>query len=109
MVELTDNAAAAIRRVVDGNADKALAGLRLVVASGGCAGHKYQLAMERAAQAGDIVVERGGAKLFVDSDSLKIVDGTVVDFVEKIEGAGFTFENPNAAHKCSCGKSFSSC
>jgi Fe-S cluster assembly iron-binding protein IscA len=33
--------------------------------------------------------------------------GTKVDFVIGLESSGFSFDNPNAGAKCSCGKSFS--
>jgi iron-sulfur cluster assembly protein len=52
------------------------------------------------------VVESGGIKVFIDPDSQLLLAGLRVDFVESLEGSGFTFDNPNAAAKCSCGKSF---
>ena len=38
--------------------------------------------------------------------SAPLLDGMRVGFVESLEGSGFTFDNPNAASKCGCGKSF---
>ncbi|MDX2103773.1 MAG: iron-sulfur cluster assembly accessory protein [Alphaproteobacteria bacterium] len=106
MLTVTDRAADAIKRVIAGAATD-VQGLRVVVASGGCSGFKYQLALERASQDGDSVVEQSGVKVFVDADSLVVLDGTTVDYVEDITGGGFVFENPNAKQSCGCGKSFS--
>jgi iron-sulfur cluster assembly accessory protein len=54
-----------------------------------------------------MVIEQGDVRLFIDAASQPHIDGTVVDFVVGLENSGFTFNNPNAASKCSCGKSFS--
>ena len=51
------------------------------------------------------MVERDGVKVFVENSSLELLAGITIDFVVAIEGAGFTFDNPNATHSCSCGKS----
>jgi len=45
-------------------------------------------------------------KVFVDMKSHELLAGATIDFVVALEGAGFTFENPNATSSCSCGKSF---
>jgi iron-sulfur cluster assembly accessory protein len=45
-------------------------------------------------------------RVYVDADSEPHIKGTTVDFVVGLENSGFTFNNPNAAEKCSCGKSF---
>ncbi len=52
------------------------------------------------------MVERDGVKVFVEHDSLPLLAGVTIDFVVAIKGAGFTFDNANASHACSCGKSF---
>ena len=54
----------------------------------------------------DVVVEHGGVKVFVDPDSVMYLDGATVDFVTGLQCSGFTFDNPQAKSKCSCGKSF---
>ncbi|MGB0694592.1 MAG: HesB/IscA family protein [Rhodospirillaceae bacterium] len=105
MIELTENAVAAVRQVVS-KSDSAT-GLRLMVSEGGCAGVVYRMGLEAAAQDGDEVLEFEDVKVFVDGASTPLLSGVRVDFVDKIAGAGFVFENPNAVDKCSCGKSFS--
>ena len=83
-----------------------LSGLRIAAESGGCAGLLYRLALVGAPEPGDHVVEAGSIKLFIVPDNAEMLIGTTIDFSESLEGSGFTFDNPNAASKCSCGKSF---
>ncbi len=77
-----------------------------MVQAGGCAGFKYSMGLVRDAAPDDIVIDRHDVRLFVDSASESYLAGTTVDFVIGLENSGFTFNNPNAAGKCSCGKSF---
>lgn len=105
MITLTDNAVAAVKTAMAQTANAA-EGLRIMVEAGGCAGFKYMMGLESAARDGDMVVEQGGVKLFIDDQSQPLVFGMKVDFVTSLENSGFVFENPNAASKCACGKSF---
>jgi iron-sulfur cluster assembly accessory protein len=76
-------------------------------ARGGIANHDRNRRLRRPQiSPDDAVVECGGVKVFVDPDSQPLLTGLRVDFVESLEGSGFSFDNPNAASKCSCGKSF---
>jgi len=106
MIELTETAANAIRSAISGSPEK-VEGLRIMVQSGGCAGNKYMMGLVQAAQEGDVVVEHSGVKVFVDPSSVDLLNGVTLDFTIGVEGAGFTFNNPNATSSCSCGKSFS--
>jgi iron-sulfur cluster assembly protein len=105
MINVTTEAATAIKAAMQrsGNSE---AGLRITVQNGGCAGYKYLIGLDAEPRADDSVVESGGIKLFVDPDSVPLLTGMRLGFVESLEGSGFTFDNPNAASKCSCGKSF---
>lgn len=107
MIELTDSAAEAIRTAITGAAGP-VQGLRIMVESGGCAGHKYMMGLVAAAEPSDVVVRRDDITLFVDESSAALLDGVTVDFTIGMEGSGFTFVNPNASSSCSCGKSFGS-
>ena len=105
MIHLTDSAANAVQTAMAGTIEPA-EGLRIMVETGGCAGFKYMMGLVTEINPDDIVIEAGRIRLFVDTNSFPYLDGTTVDFVSNIEGAGFTFDNPNAGAKCSCGKSF---
>lgn len=105
MIELTESAVNAIRTAIAGSA-QAVEGLRIMVQSGGCAGNKYLMGLVTDILPEDIVVEKGGIKVFVEPHSVSLLQGAVMDFTIGIEGSGFIFSNPNATSSCSCGKSF---
>jgi len=105
MIELTENAVNAIRTAISGS-PQTVEGLRIMVESGGCAGNKYMMGLVTDVQPEDVVVEKGGIKVFVEPQSVALLQGAVMDFSIGIEGSGFTFSNPNATSSCSCGKSF---
>jgi len=100
LLDLTDAARAAIRNAL--SRSDAAHGLRIVAASGGCAGLQYRLGLAGGAEAGDAITTFDDVNIFVDPDSAPLLDGTTVDFVEDERGAGFVFDNPNAAGRCSC-------
>lgn len=54
----------------------------------------------------DDVVERNGARFFVDRESLEFLEGCHLDYVDALNDSGFKIENPNAARSCGCGTSF---
>ncbi|MBY0563775.1 MAG: iron-sulfur cluster assembly accessory protein [Hyphomonadaceae bacterium] len=83
------------------------AGLRVAVEGGGCSGFQYEIAVAPAPAPGDHVVERDGARLFVDPVSLPFLLGSEVDWVDELIGASFKVKNPNAKSSCGCGVSFS--
>jgi iron-sulfur cluster assembly accessory protein len=106
VIELTSAAAAQLHLLVqEKGLDSASAGLRLAVEKGGCAGLQYAMTIATP-EAGDLTVERDGAKLFVDHASLDLLDNSVIDYEDGLAGAGFRVRNPHAARSCGCGTSF---
>ena len=105
MISLTDSAISAVRTAISGT-DRGIQGLRIMVQAGGCAGLKYSMGLVRDPAPGDVVIEQGDVRVYVDAASEPHIKGTTVDFIVGLENSGFTFNNPNAASKCSCGKSF---
>ncbi|MEZ5840249.1 MAG: iron-sulfur cluster assembly accessory protein [Hyphomicrobiales bacterium] len=105
MLTLTDKARDTIARFIS-STDKPLTGLKIAVNSGGCSGLQYAMGLVEAAGEDDLTIDCGPVKVYVAPDSAVILQGTVIDYVESLEGSGFTFDNPNASQKCSCGKSF---
>ncbi len=105
MINLTDSAASAVQTAMTGAASP-IAGLRIMVETGGCAGLKYKMGLVNAVEEADLVVEQKGVKVFIDPASLGMLEGTTIDFVIGMEGSGFVFDNPQAQSSCSCGKSF---
>ena len=82
-------------------------GLRVYVQGGGCAGFQYGLDFDNAPRPGDFEMSFEGLTVYVDPISAMHLEGTVIDYVMGISGAGFKFSNPTAKTTCGCGSSFS--
>jgi len=105
MVTLTDKAATKVKELMNGQAESGTARLRVAVRGGGCSGFQYALAFAEQRD-GDQVFEHQEIRLLVDTESLPFVDGSEVDYVESLQGAGFSVNNPNVVASCGCGQSF---
>lgn len=106
MIELSAAAATQLLVLVkEKGLDSGAAGLRLAVEKGGCAGMQYAMTIG-ASEPGDLVIERDGAKLYVDQGSLEWLEGCVIDYEDGLAGAGFRVKNPRATRSCGCGTSF---
>jgi len=82
-------------------------GLRVAVVSSGCSGYSYHMDFEKEEKPGDTVLEMDGVRVYLDASSSKYLQGTVIDYVSGLQGAGFKFNNPNVKSTCGCGTSFS--
>jgi iron-sulfur cluster assembly protein len=82
-------------------------GLRLGVRKTGCSGFAYVINYADASEAKDHVFEDQGVRVFVDPESLPLINGTTVDFVKQGLNEAFRFHNPNIKGECGCGESFS--
>jgi iron-sulfur cluster assembly protein len=106
MITITDKGAEKVREYLAAQgADAAIAGLRVGVRGGGCSGFQYQLAFDEAREE-DSIFEDHGLKLLVDPEALEYVDGSQIDYIDALTGAGFKVENPNVVAACGCGSSF---
>jgi iron-sulfur cluster assembly protein len=106
MITISDKGAEKVREFLAAQeADASMAGLRVGVRGGGCSGFQYQLAFDEQRE-NDSVFESHGLKLLVDNESLPFVRGSVIEYEESLQGAGFKVENPNVVAACGCGSSF---
>ena len=105
MVTLSEKAISQVKTAMAGQS-KDFLGIRLAVSGGGCSGFQYDMNLERAARDGDQILEVDGFKVFVDPQSMLYLEGTEIDYVESLKGAGFQFKNPNVTGTCGCGESF---
>ncbi len=105
-VTLTATAAEMVRDLMN-QQDRDDLALRVYVAGGGCSGLQYGMALDENIEADDQVFETNGVKMVVDSQSMRYIAGSVVDYVETGMGGGFKVENPNSTGGCGCGSSFS--
>lgn len=104
MVTLTDSAADKLRDMLDGR-ESVEDTLRIFVKPGGCTGFSYAMALDTAHE-GDELFEIKGVRVAVEADSLDLIEGSEVDFVDDITGQGFRIQNPQATSMCGCGSSF---
>jgi iron-sulfur cluster assembly protein len=104
-ISLTESAATRIRSFLASRGHGV--GLRLGVRKTGCSGFAYVVNYADGQQPDDVVFEDRGVQVFVDAGSLKLIDGTIVDFVKQGLNEAFKFRNPNVKGECGCGESFS--
>jgi iron-sulfur cluster assembly accessory protein len=105
-VTLTDKASEKIHELLGANgADAEAQALRVAVRGGGCSGFQYALALDQP-KSDDHVFEHEGVSVVVDKVSMQFVFGSQVDYVDGLQGAGFTVNNPNVVAACGCGSSF---
>jgi iron-sulfur cluster assembly protein len=104
VLSLTDVAAERVRDIVS-RSDRPVAGLRVGVRNGGCAGMAYTLDYVDAAKPGDEVVTDRGVTVYVDPKAVLFLLGTVMDYRESKLSSGFVFNNPNEISACGCGES----
>jgi iron-sulfur cluster assembly protein len=104
VMRLTDAAATRIRELTE-RADKPIAGLRVGVKNGGCAGMSYTVEYADDVKKSDEIVEDKGVKVLVDPKAVLFLLGTEMDFKVDKMSATFVFNNPNQTSACGCGES----
>lgn len=104
-ISLTDTAADMVKDLISQQERDDLM-LRVYVAGGGCSGLQYGMALDENQEDDDQVFESLGVKVVVDSNSLRYISGSTVDYVTTGMGGGFKVENPNSTGGCGCGSSF---
>ena len=104
-VTLSDRAAERIARILAGEREPKV--LRVTVSGGGCSGFQYGFDLADSHDKDDLVIEKSGAKVVIDSVSLLYLTGSEIGFVDDLIGAAFQIRNPNATASCGCGTSFS--
>tara|TARA_B110000438_G_C15532546_1_gene529089 strand:+ start:110 stop:448 length:339 start_codon:yes stop_codon:yes gene_type:complete len=81
--------------------------LRLSVSGGGCSGFQYGFSLDNEMTPDDRIFKNYGAILVIDEMSLQYLDGSEIDYENKLIESSFKVTNPNAASSCGCGTSFS--
>ena len=104
-IGFSTQAADRVRQLINEEGNEALK-LRVFVAGGGCSGFSYGFTFDDEVAGDDAVVERSGVTLLVDPLSYQYLLGSVIDYVEDLQGAQFVVNNPNASSTCGCGNSF---
>ena len=81
--------------------------LRIYVTGGGCSGFQYGFAFDETTGEDDLLIEKDGVFLLVDTISLRYLAGAEIGYEDGLEGSRFVIKNPNASTSCGCGSSFS--
>ncbi len=104
VLTLTDAAANRVKDIIS-KADRPIAGVRVGVKNGGCAGMSYTMEYAETPIPGEDVVEDKGVKVFVDAKDVLFLLGTEMDFQTTKLSSQFVFNNPNQTSACGCGES----
>ena len=104
VLTLTDAAADRVKAIM-AKADRPIAGVRVGVKNGGCAGMSYTMEYAEAGKPGEDVVEDKGVKVFVDPKAVLFLLGTQMDFQTTKLASQFVFNNPKQTSACGCGES----
>ncbi|HKA76723.1 MAG TPA: Fe-S cluster assembly scaffold SufA [Pseudolabrys sp.] len=104
VMRLTDAAATRIKDVM-ARAIKPVAGVRVGVKNGGCAGMEYTMEYAESVNPADEVVEDKGVKILIDPKAILFLLGTEMDYKTEKLSAQFIFNNPNQTSACGCGES----
>jgi iron-sulfur cluster assembly accessory protein len=107
VISATPEAIRQLRALLAEQPAESARGLRLGVEKGGCAGSQYVMKLDLPAP-GDHVIEQEDVRLIVDPESLQLLDGVQLDYVDSLNDAGFRVNNPHAVRSCGCGTSFES-
>ena len=103
-ITLTEKAAKKYLQVLEAE-EKQGWGLRFMEKSSGCKGFEYILDYSEAPSAEDHVYTSHGIEIHVRGESLDRLLGSVIDYVDGLQGAGFKVTNPNVTASCGCGSS----
>lgn len=104
-IEVSDAALGKVRELIAAEGNPQLK-LRIYVTGGGCAGFQYGFAFDETAADDDVLLEKDGVTLLVDTVSLQYLNGAHIGFEDSLEGSRFVIQNPNASTSCGCGNSF---
>jgi len=104
VMTLTETAAERVRQIM-ARSEKPVAGLRIGVKNGGCAGMEYTMEWAEAAAPFDEIIEDKGVKVLIDQKAVLFLLGTEMDYQTTALKSGFVFNNPNQTSACGCGES----
>tara|TARA_Y100000588_G_C14274234_1_gene933685 strand:+ start:1096 stop:1464 length:369 start_codon:yes stop_codon:yes gene_type:complete len=104
---VTESAAARINILLKEETESHRKFMRVAVEGGGCSGFQYIFKFDEHKNEDDLVFEKDGIDVVVDSLSLELIKGGILDYTEELIGSYFQVINPNASSSCGCGTSFS--
>ena len=105
VITLSDRGAERVKEIM-AQAEEAIVGVRVGVASGGCAGMSYVMEYAKKANPNDEIIEDKGVKVLIDPKAIMYLLGTEIDYKKEELSSTFVFKNPNETERCGCGESF---
>ena len=105
VITLSDRAANRVKEIIS-KATEPIIGVRVGVASGGCAGMSYVMEYAKKTNPKDEVIEDKGVKVLIDPNAIMYLLGTEMDYKKEELSSTFVFKNPNETERCGCGESF---
>lgn len=105
IIHLTDDAVKHLRELREERGAQDPGYLRIEVEKGGCAGMQYAMSFD-GRRGTDHLIEAEDVGVLVDAESARYIEGSTVDYVDDLTGAGFKIRNPRAVRSCGCGTSF---
>ena len=105
VITLSDRAAIRVKEIM-AQAKEQVIGVRVGVASGGCAGMSYVIEYAKKTNPNDEVIEDKGVKVLIDPKAIMYLLGTEMDYKKEELSSSFVFKNPNETERCGCGESF---
>ena len=105
IITLSERAAARVKEIM-AQAKEQVIGVRVGVASGGCAGMSYVIEYAKKTNPNDEIIEDKGVKVLIDPKAIMYLLGTEMDYKKEELSSSFVFKNPNETERCGCGESF---
>ena len=100
VIKLSDRAAERVKEIM-AQTKEPIIGVRVGVASGGCAGMSYVMEYAKKADPNDEIIE-----VLIDPKAIMYLLGTEMDYKKEELSSTFVFKNPNETERCGCGESF---
>ena len=105
IITLSERAAERVKEIIS-KAKEPIVGVRVGVASGGCAGMSYVMEYAKKTNPNDEIIEDKGVKVLIDPKAVIYLLGTEMDYKKEKFASQFVFNNPNETERCGCGESF---
>ena len=105
VISLSDRAADRVKEIM-AQTKETIVGVRVGVASGGCAGMSYVMEYAKKTNPNDEIIEDKGVKVLIDPKAIMYLLGTEMDYKKEELSSTFVFKNPNETERCGCGESF---
>jgi len=81
------------------------AALRFGDTAGGCSGFEYILDFSEQKEEDDEEFESNSVRIHIKKGMVERLMGSLIDYVDGLQGSGFKVSNPNVKSSCGCGKS----